>query len=39
MEQVRTSQYMDLAHSLEIDKAIGFLKQRDFQQVGFVVFD
>jgi len=24
---------MELAHSLDIDKAIGFLKQKDFQQV------
>ena len=33
IEQVKNSQYMDLAHSLDIDKAIGFLKQKDFQQV------
>ena len=33
IEQVKSSQYMDLAHSLDIDKAIGFLKQKDFQQV------
>ena len=34
IEQVKASQYMDLAHSLDIDKAIGFLKQKDFQQVS-----
>ena len=33
IEQVKSSQYMELAHSLDIDKAIGFLKQKDFQQV------
>ena len=33
IEQVKSSQYMDLAHSLDIDKAIGFLKQKDFKQV------
>jgi len=33
IEQVKASQYMELAHSLDIDKAIGFLKQKDFQQV------
>ena len=32
IDEVKTSQYMDLAHSLEIDKAIGYLKQKDFQQ-------
>ena len=43
MEQVRMSPYLDLAHDLEIDKAIGFLKQKDFGQVfkniSFVGFD
>lgn len=34
IDQVKASQYMDLAHSLDIDKAIGFLKQKDFQQVS-----
>ena len=30
---------MELSHSLEIDKAIGYLKQKDFQQVSiFCVF-
>ena len=29
---MKSSQYMELAHSLEIDKAIGYLKQKDFQQ-------
>ena len=33
MEQVKNSNYMDLAHDLEIDKAIMYLKQKDFQQV------
>jgi len=33
IEQVKSSQYVDLAHSLDIDKAIGFLKQKDFHQV------
>ena len=33
IDQVKSSQYMELAHSLDIDKAIGFLKQKDFQQV------
>ncbi len=32
IEQVKSSQYMELAHSLDIDKAIGFLKEKDFQQ-------
>lgn len=32
-EQVKSSQYLDLAHDLEIDKAIMFLKQKDFTQV------
>ncbi|KAK2185541.1 hypothetical protein NP493_231g03022 [Ridgeia piscesae] len=31
-DQVKLSQYLDLAHSLEIDKAIGYLRQKDFQQ-------
>lgn len=35
IEQVKSSQYMELAHNLDIDKAIGFLKQKDFQQVCF----
>ncbi|XP_033740062.1 intraflagellar transport protein 88 homolog isoform X5 [Pecten maximus] len=30
VEQVKTSQYVDLAHDLEIDKAIMYLKQKDF---------
>lgn len=34
IDQVKSSQYMELAHTLEIDKAIGFLKQKDFQQVA-----
>ena len=34
IEQVKSSQYMDLAHSLDIDKAIGFLRQKDFNQVS-----
>ena len=33
IDQVKASQHMDLAYSLDIDKAIGFLKQKDFQQV------
>ena len=33
IDQVKGSQYMELAHSLEIDKAIGYLKEKDFQQV------
>ncbi|XP_048258387.1 intraflagellar transport protein 88 homolog isoform X3 [Haliotis rufescens] len=32
IEQVKNSQYIDLSHDLEIDKAIMFLKQKDFQQ-------
>lgn len=32
IKQVQSSQYMELAHNLDIDKAIGFLKQKDFQQ-------
>ncbi|KAJ8314795.1 hypothetical protein KUTeg_006945 [Tegillarca granosa] len=32
IEQVKNSQYIDLAHDLEIDKAIMFLKQKDFNQ-------
>ena len=37
IEQVKSSQYMELAHSLDIDKAIGFLKQKDFQQVTYLL--
>ena len=29
---MKNSQYIDLAHDLEIDKAIMFLKQKDFNQ-------
>ena len=36
IDQVKSSQYMELAHSLEIDKAIGYLREKDFQQVGYV---
>ncbi|KAL5010279.1 hypothetical protein ScPMuIL_012584 [Solemya velum] len=32
VETVKNSQHMDLAHDLEIDKAIMFLKQKDFNQ-------
>nr|KAG5694497.1 hypothetical protein BaRGS_014228 [Batillaria attramentaria] len=32
IEQVKNSQYLELAHDLEIDKAIMFLKLKDFQQ-------
>ncbi|KAK6171274.1 hypothetical protein SNE40_019498 [Patella caerulea] len=32
IEQVKNSQYVDLSHDLEIDKAIMFLKEKDFQQ-------
>ncbi|KAH9525201.1 Intraflagellar transport protein 88 [Bulinus truncatus] len=32
IEMVKNSQYLDLAHDLEIDKAIMFLKQKDFAQ-------
>ncbi|XP_064628608.1 intraflagellar transport protein 88 homolog isoform X2 [Lineus longissimus] len=32
VEQVRMSPYVDLAHDLEIDKAIMYLKQKDFNQ-------
>jgi len=38
IDQVKSSQYMDLAHSLDIDKAIGFLKQKDFQQVYSLLY-
>ena len=37
IEQVKASSYMDLAHNLDIDKAIGFLKQKDFQQVCLIM--
>lgn len=30
IEQVRTSHYLDLSHDLEIDKAIMYLKEKDF---------
>ena len=33
IEQVKNSQYLELSHDLEIDKAIMFLKLKDFQQV------
>ncbi|XP_071135194.1 intraflagellar transport protein 88 homolog [Mytilus galloprovincialis] len=32
VDQVKNSQYLDLAHDLEIDKAIMYLKQKDFNQ-------
>ncbi|KAK7108172.1 hypothetical protein V1264_015957 [Littorina saxatilis] len=32
IEQVKNSQYLELSHDLEIDKAIMFLKLKDFQQ-------
>ncbi|CAD5117479.1 DgyrCDS6248 [Dimorphilus gyrociliatus] len=32
MDQVKTSNFMELAHDLEIDKAIGYLKKKDFAQ-------
>ena len=38
IEQVKSSKYLELAHSLDIDKAIGFLKQKDFQQVTHVIY-
>ena len=34
IDQVRSSTYVELSHDLEIDKAIGYLKQKDFQQVS-----
>lgn len=34
MDQVKTSNFMELAHDLEIDKAIGYLKKKDFQQAS-----
>lgn len=39
IEQVKNSQYIDLAHDLEIDKAIMFLKQKDFNQVTVVCLE
>lgn len=33
-EQVKNSQYIDLANDLEIDKAIMYLKQKDFNEVS-----
>ena len=38
IEQVKNSQYLELSHDLEIDKAIMFLKLKDFQQVCLPVF-
>jgi hypothetical protein len=38
IEQVKNSQYLELAHDLEIDKAIMFLKLKDFQQVKELLF-
>ncbi|KAK3096733.1 hypothetical protein FSP39_002774 [Pinctada imbricata] len=32
VDQVKNSQYIDLAHDLEIDKAIMYLKEKDFNQ-------
>ncbi|XP_076445636.1 intraflagellar transport protein 88 homolog [Babylonia areolata] len=32
IDQVKTSSYVELAHELEIDKAVMFLKLKDFQQ-------
>ena len=36
MDQVKSSSYLELAHDLEIDKAIGFLKKKDFQEVSML---
>lgn len=35
IEQVKMSSFHELAHDLEIDKAVMYLKQRDFHQVCF----
>ena len=35
---VKNSQYIDLAHDLEIDKAIMFLKQKNFASVRNLTF-
>ena len=37
MDQVKSSSYIELAHDLEIDKAIGFLKKKDFQEVSLCI--
>ncbi|KAF6772475.1 Intraflagellar transport protein 88 [Paragonimus kellicotti] len=37
IEQVKMSLYHEIAHDLEIDKAVMYLKQRDFHQVRFCV--
>ncbi|VDN16555.1 unnamed protein product [Dibothriocephalus latus] len=34
IEQTKSSAYNDLANDLEIDKALMYLKQRDFHQVN-----
>lgn len=35
IDQVKMSSYHEIAHDLEIDKAVMFLKQKDFHQVRF----
>ncbi|CAH1799275.1 unnamed protein product [Owenia fusiformis] len=35
VEQVKGSSYVELAHDLEIDKALMYLKQKDFQQMKY----
>lgn len=34
VEVVKASQYVELANDLEINKAITYLRQKDFNQVG-----
>lgn len=34
VDMVKSSQYVELANDLEINKAITYLRQRDFNQVG-----
>ncbi|XP_029567676.1 intraflagellar transport protein 88 homolog isoform X3 [Salmo trutta] len=36
VDMVKSSQYVELANDLEINKAITYLRQRDFKQVGAV---
>lgn len=38
VEVVKASQYVELANDLEINKAITYLRQKDFNQVSFKKF-
>lgn len=39
VEVVKASQYVELANDLEINKAITYLRQKDFNEVSFKKLD